>query len=353
MSIRKKKNNYCAVDLFCGAGGLTYGLQKEGIDVRAGLDLDPQCQYPFEKNNNSEFLLKDIDDIDRDELDRFYPKGSVKILVGCAPCQPFSTYTQGHDSTTDRKWRLLDSFARIVEEVQPDIVSMENVPQLGKYGIFADFVSTLKKNKYWVTFKTVFCPDYGIPQTRKRLVLLASRFSELKLIPPTHDIDSYKTVRDTIGHLEKLKAGEISEKDKLHQSSHLSDLNLRRIKASKPGGTWRDWNKNLIAACHTVSTGKTYPGVYGRMEWDKPSPTMTTQCFGFGNGRFGHPEQNRAISLREAALLQTFPEGYRFDDPKYPANFKATGRLIGNAVPVELGRVIGRSIVQHLEKTND
>lgn len=345
---KTRKKKICAVDLFCGAGGLTYGLQDEGIDVRAGLDLDPQCQYAFEKNNDAKFILKDIDEVGREELSRYYPKGAIKILVGCAPCQPFSSYTQGKNSTQDRKWRLLNSFARIVKETQPDIVSMENVPQLEKYGIFDEFVSTLTNNGYYVSFQEVYCPDYGIPQTRKRLVLLASKYGEIDLIPPTHSKKSYRTVRDTIGHLDIIDAGETSSNDKLHRSSRLSELNLKRIKSSKPGGTWRDWNKNLVATCHTQDSGRTFPGVYGRMEWDKPSPTITTQCYGFGNGRFGHPEQDRAISLREAALLQTFPEEYEFDDPEKLVNIKSTGRLIGNAVPVELGRVIGKSIVKHI-----
>ena len=122
----------------------------------------------------------------------------------------------------------------------------------------------------------------------------------------------------------------------------LSELNLRRIRASKPGGTWRDWSAELQAACHQRESGETYPSVYGRMEWGKVAPTITTQCFGYGNGRFGHPDQNRAISLREAAMLQTFPEDYRFVSDGSPVRFNALGRLIGNAVPVLLGEIIGK-----------
>ena len=122
------------------------------------------------------------------------------------------------------------------------------------------------------------------------------------------------------------------------------------MKASRPGGTWRDWPKSLVAECHRGETGKTYPAVYGRMEWDKPAPTMTTQCFGFGNGRFGHPEQNRAISLREAARLQGFPPSYKFVPPIKKVEFTPIGRLIGNAVPVDLGRAIARSILDHTDE---
>jgi DNA (cytosine-5)-methyltransferase 1 len=146
-------------------------------------------------------------------------------------------------------------------------------------------------------------------------------------------------VRKTIAYLEPLAAGEKSKTDKLHLCSKLSNLNLKRIRAAKPGGTWRDWPPELIAKCHTKKTGKSYPSVYGRMEWDKPSPTITTQCFGFGNGRFRHPEQDRAITLREAALLQTFPANYQFIDPNENLVAIPIGRLIGNAVPINLEKL--------------
>jgi DNA (cytosine-5)-methyltransferase 1 len=127
-------------------------------------------------------------------------------------------------------------------------------------------------------------------------------------------------------------------------------LNLARIRASKPGGTWKDWPEHLVAKCHTKSTGRTYPGVYGRMAWDEPSQTITTQYFGFGNGRFGHPEQDRGISLREGALLQSFPAGYEFVAHGRPVEISVIGRLIGNAVPVSLGRAIGESLRNHVSE---
>ena len=192
-----------------------------------------------------------------------------------------------------------------------------------------------------------------MPQTRTRLVLFASKYGAISLVTPTHSPNRLRTVRQAIGRLEPIKAGGISLQDTLHRASALSPRNLRRIKASKPGGTWRDWADDLVADCHKAETGETYPGVYGRMAWDRPGPTVTTQCHGFGNGRFGHPEQNRAISLREAALLQTFPRGYRFAAPDDPITFHHLGKLIGNAVPVRLGRIIGRSILKHLEAQSD
>jgi DNA (cytosine-5)-methyltransferase 1 len=146
-----------------------------------------------------------------------------------------------------------------------------------------------------------------------------------------------------------LAAGARDPDDSLHMASGLADINLRRIQSSKPGGTWRDWDSDLVAACHRLKTGKTFPSVYGRMNWDEASPTITTQFFGFGNGRFGHPEQDRALSLREGALLQTFPPKYGFVPPGEETYFKTVGRLIGNAVPVRLGQVVAQSLVRHAE----
>jgi DNA (cytosine-5)-methyltransferase 1 len=145
-----------------------------------------------------------------------------------------------------------------------------------------------------------------------------------------------------------LKAGEVCPTDPLHQACELSPLNLKRIRASTPGGSWRDWDKRLVADCHKKSSGKTYPSVYGRMSWDEPAPTMTTQFYGFGNGRFGHPEQDRAISLREGAIIQSFPRSYKFVPAGEPIYRKPIGRLIGNAVPVNLAKAIGKTIVRHV-----
>jgi DNA (cytosine-5)-methyltransferase 1 len=159
-----------------------------------------------------------------------------------------------------------------------------------------------------------------------------------------------KTVREAIGKLPAIRQGTAHPKDPLHSAAKLSDLNLKRIRASRPGGTWRDWPKHLIADCHKRDTGYSYPGVYGRMAWDEPAPTLTTQFFGFGSGRFGHPEQDRAISLREGAILQGFPRSYSFIPEGAPVHFRVLGRMIGNAVPVTLGEMIGQSISAHLDK---
>ena len=343
-----------AVDLFCGAGGLTRGLLDAGISVAAGYDIDGQCEYAYAHNNSgAKFKKQSVTDLTSAALEAHYPAGHIRILVGCAPCQPFSKYTQGQALAEKEQWPLLNQFARLVETADIDIVSMENVPELQRHAIFLDFLDTLTRAGFHFNTErerqVVYCPDYGLPQHRSRLVLVASRLGPIELIPPTHR-ERPLTVADAIGSLPRLAAGDADPNDPLHRCSRLSITNLKRIRHSKPGGTWRDWPPGLVAKCHKKKTGKTYPGVYGRMEADKPSPTITTQFFGFGNGRFGHPEQNRAISLREGAILQSFPRQYQFVRPGERYCFKTVGRMIGNAVPVRLGEVVGKTIRGHLEQ---
>lgn len=333
------------VDLFCGVGGLTYGLRKAGVDIAAGIDSDTACRYPYEANNDSEFLERDIATLDpRELIDLFAPTG-LRLLAGCAPCQPFSTYSRsGRGRQDDSIAPLLLSFGRLIEEVQPDLVTMENVPQILDHAVFRGFLKSLADYHTW--WSVIECSAIGVPQTRKRLVLLASTLGPEELCV-TVTRARRRTVQDAIGSLPRIQAGEALAGDPLHMASRLSPLNMKRIRASRPGGTWRDWPSSLQATCHRRSTGATYPSVYGRMRWDEPAPTITTQCFGYGNGRFGHPEQDRAISLREAAMLQTFPRSYAFAPRHAEIRFNRMGRLIGNAVPVRLGEVIGQALTRH------
>ncbi len=338
-----------AIDLFCGAGGLTHGLIKSGVNVVAGFDIQNTCKFAYEKNNaGAIFFNKDIEKISGDEIKDLYPKGHIRLLAGCAPCQPFSRYSQGRDVKNDKKWPLLYAFSRLIEEILPELVTMENVPDVTRHKVYNDFASRLEDLGYKVWAEKIYCPDYGMPQGRNRHVLLASRIGDIELIKPTRKHKNYKTVRQAIGKLSPLKAGEQCMKDRLHMSAGLSPLNMQRIKISKPGGTWHDWPEGLRAKCHQRATGRGYVSVYARMSWDEPSPTITTQSYGFGNGRFGHPEQNRAISLREAAILQTFPKSYQFLPPSEQVQITRIGIMIGNAVPVTLGKVIGKSLQHHI-----
>lgn len=337
------------VDLFCGAGGLSHGFHQENFSIVGGFDFDESCRYAFEENNNAPFFRRDVAELTSKEIEDLYDPGKRRVLIGCAPCQPFSTYNQKND---DPKWQLLSRFASLIDQVRPDIVSMENVPRLLAFKdgeLFQGFVDTLESADYHVIAKVLYGPDYGLAQTRSRLVLLASKLGPISLPTPTHAND-HRTVRDEIGQLPPIGHGQVDPNDPLHRASRLSPLNVQRIDASKPGGTWRDWESDLVAKCHKAEAGRGYSSVYGRMSWDHPSPTMTTQFFGFGNGRFGHPEQQRAISLREGAMLQGFPRDYQFVPPNKPIPFKDVGRLIGNAVPVKLANAIAKAVKIHLKE---
>lgn len=340
------ENPIVAVDLFCGVGGLTRGLNNAGIRVQLGVDIDPTCRFPMEANNASGFLEADVSKLLPSDVVKAFGDSDVTLLAGCAPCQPFSSYSQSaRRETPHEDWELLSSFSALVLAVRPTLVTMENVPPLRKQQIFKDFVGALHDAGYYVDFEVVDGRGIGLPQRRQRLVLIASLLGPI-IIPEADK--PVVSVRDTIADLPPIEAGVANPNDPLHVSASLSELNLSRIRHSKPGGTWRDWPEKLVAACHSKKSGSTYPSVYGRMEWDQPAPTMTTQCYGFGNGRFGHPEQDRAISLREAAMIQSFPEDYAFVPDGNQINFNTLGRMIGNAVPVLLGEFIGEILVEHV-----
>lgn len=329
-----------AIDLFCGAGGLTCGLRQAGIRVLAGVDIDPACRYPYEANNEAQFILEDARELTGEKLAKLFSPGSLRLLAGCAPCQPFSTLSNGRNIKGDHKWLLLEEFERLVRELVPDFVTMENVPKVKGYEPYQKFLKTLEELGYHVDAHSIRCADYGIPQERRRFVLVASRRGPISL-PEPNPAEMNKTVMEAIGKLPRLEAGAADPRDRLHKARSLNATNLRRIRASVPGGTWEDWPEDLRAPCHRRKTGASFRSVYARMRWDRPSPTITTQCYNFGTGRFGHPEQDRSITLREAAILQSFPAKYAFTHPEAPVYFLTVGRLIGNAVPPKLGDLVG------------
>jgi DNA (cytosine-5)-methyltransferase 1 len=342
------------IDLFCGIGGLTHGLIKEGLDVVAGIDNDLSCKFGYEYNNKAQFIGTDILKVTANQINELFgsTKGTIRVLAGCAPCQPFSKLNL--NAITEKQLEPLGKFGQLIAEVQPDIVSMENVSNLAvkdKYPAFASFLKVLENNGYHYKYEIVDVSEFGVPQKRRRLVLLASKFGEIQLIKRTHK-DKRVTVRDVIKDLPAIKAGEIDKKDPLHRSRNLAPINLKRIMATPHnGGSSDSWSDSLVLKCHKKVSGKTYRhSVYGRMSWDQPSPTMTTQCVGLGNGRYGHPTQNRAISLREAAIFQTFPEDYQFVPKSEPIIMSKIAKFIGNAVPVRLGSVIGKSIKNHVKE---
>jgi len=348
-----KKQKIEAIDLFCGIGGLTYGLQKSGINVIAGIDNDNTCEYVYKKNNKTKFVDADITKYSSIKLRKLYDNKSIKILVGCAPCQPFSSHTfknKSNKKTFDTRWDLLTHFGKYIKKIKPEVVSMENVRGIVKTDVFKKFIKVLKNNKYHIDYKIVYVPDYGAAQNRSRLILLASKLGKIKIPRATHSKEKYVKVEDIIKKMQPLRAGQMSKKDSLHKAKNLSEKNLARIKQSKQGGTWKDWDEKLLLECYKKKSGQTYTSVYGRMKWKGVSPTITTQFFNYGSGRFGHPTQNRALSLREGALLQTFPENYDFGEVK---SMTTTARHIGNAVPPILGEIIGKTIKKHIKKHHD
>ncbi len=248
----------------------------------------------------------------------------------------------------DTRWELLLQFLRIAEGVRPEIITLENVPRLSHLPLWDHFVLRLQSAGYFVDWGILDAAEFGVPQSRRRLVLLASQLGKISLPKPSKA--RRKTVRSVIGDLPRVKAGTKNAIDPLHAARSLTDKNLARIRITRQAGTWREWPKEMRASCHQVESGRTYPSVYGRMSWNKPAPTITTQFYGFGNGRFGHPTQDRAITLREGALLQSFPKNFKFTPDGARVNFREIGRLIGNAVPPALGLAIGKSIIQHVNQ---
>ena len=342
------------VDLFCGVGGLSYGFKKEGFQVKGGVDSDPSCKYAFETNIGAPFLAQDIRKLPASYVSKLFPvdRSGYRILIGCAPCAPFSLYTGRYRKAKcrdqKRRWQLLKEFSRIVLATKADVISMENVLGLRRHPIFRQFAAGLRRSGYTVTYYEVRADHYGVPQRRSRLVLFASMFGKVEMLPATHR-DNPVTVRDVIGKLPSIKAGIPCAHDRLHVTRSLSEKNLSRLMSTREGGSWKDWPEHLQLACHKKKRGKSFRSVYGRMKWNALGSVITTECLGIGNGRFGHPKQHRAISIREAALLQTFPMKFKFVPPREPVIGIHLARQIGNAVPVRLAQIIARSIKRHLD----
>ena len=365
MTKTDKDKKIVVYDFFCGCGGTSRGFQNAGIDIAFALDIDPDAKSTFIQNfPKTIFCDKSITKLTATDLqptiDKY--KDSYKLFCGCAPCQPFTKqYTESPKRDTRKS--LLSQFGNIIKEFAPDFVFVENVPGLQKvpkhkHGPFPAFKDLLKKMGYHIAYGVVAAQDYGAPQWRRRFILLASKHGEISIPAPTHGKDSdnsYKTVRDAIADLPEIVAGETCNDSGLsnHRAAFLSGLNMVRIKASDhDGGGRNNWPKKLWPKCYTKTNenGETHPGhtdCYGRLWWDKPATGLTTRCISYSNGRFGHPEQDRAISVREAARLQGFD-----DDFEFTGNLASMARQIGNAVPVDLAFAMGSHFTKHIEALN-
>lgn len=332
-----------AIDLFCGAGGLTLGLRRAGWDVIAGVDIDCTVEATYQSNNSeAAFVPADLRSITGEQIRELAGTTPSKelLLAGCAPCQPFSKHRR-RGQPRHRAATLLGQFARLVRELQPKVVLMENVPGITAVPGFSSlrrFLKTLRECGYECDHRVLNARDFGVPQHRRRYVLLAALGSSAELPSPAQGASSAQpTVRKAIERFPALDAGEDDPSTPNHCAARLSSRNLQRIRATPvDGGSRGDWPEELKLACHRKTLG--FGDVYGRMWWDRVAPTLTSRCNSLSNGRFGHPEQNRAISLREAAALQTFPDDYEFLGAK-----NRIARWIGNAVPVSFGEALGRA----------
>lgn len=336
-----------AVDFFCGAGGFTVGLRKSGVHVLAGVDANEGCRQTYEHNNpQSSFICADIKRLRggalRQAIPLVTPDDDEMVFVGCAPCQPFSQ--QRRSSSPHPDGTLLGHFAALVKEYRPGFVVVENVPGIARVkgrSTFVRFVKMLVDEGYSVDHEVLDAKDFGVPQSRRRLVLIASRTCVAAVPSPTHGPgrQAWRTVRDAIAEYPAIPAGGSSSDYHNHRASALSELNLRRVKATPTdGGSRTSWPDELILDCHR-NDHRGHTDVYGRMSWSSPAPTLTGKCHSLSNGRFGHPVQNRALSLREAAALQSFPDDYEFFGA-----VNAIALQIGNAVPVALAAALGRQL---------
>jgi DNA (cytosine-5)-methyltransferase 1 len=340
-------------DFFCGCGGTSAGFRAAGLEICVGIDVDRDAQRTFEANfPEAVFLNRDVYNLQVETLTPYITReqGAIVLFCCCAPCQPFSKQNKTRDSN-GKEARLLYEFARFVEYHLPELVFLENVPglQTVAYGAgpFQDFLAILNHLKYVVDYAVVESQEYGVPQRRRRLILIASLLGPITLPVKTHGPGGanpeYSTVWEWIGDLPPIAAGETHPNIANHRAAELSELNLQRIRATPEGGSRRDWPTELVLACHDGDY-QGHTDVYGRMHKHRPASGLTTRCISLSNGRFGHPEQDRAISVREAASIQTFA-----DDFVFFGSLNSMARQIGNAVPVTLAQVFGQMFLEHCE----
>ena len=355
MTSRRDGASLKAIDFFCGGGGMSLGMRQAGIDVVAGIDNDPVCRETYEANHpDSLFISADITNYGVKRLSNECGIGRCDdemIFIGCSPCQYWSVITGRKGSERKRAARggrnLLHDFLRFVEYYRPGFVVMENVRGIERHpkeSGLQRLIDFFDDSGYRYCHHVLPTNQFGVPQTRNRFILIASRV--LDSVSPPKAGKTRPTVFDSIGNkrgLPKIRAGECDSRDKLHKSSGLSKTNIKRLKLTPEGGLRKHWHRrdDLQIDAYRGKSAEFFRENYGRMAWDKPAPTITTKFFAIGCGRFGHPEENRAISLREGAILQTFPKSYKFKT----SDFSSTGRLIGNAVPPKFAKHIGRSVI--------
>ena len=340
-----------AIDIFAGGGGLTVGLKRAGFNVVAAVELEQHAFTTYTANHPEvRALHQDVSTIAGSDLHNLCSGDTLDLLAGCPPCQGFTSLTAKY-KTEDPRNILIFEMSRLAKDIRPRAIMMENVPGLASKGkdLYVDLKRRLRKLGYLLTEGVLEVADYGVPQFRRRLVLLGGLGFEIELPKPTHDKESlsglapWKTVKDTIGDMNEpvtlddaRKTGGV-ERSNWHVVRTLSPNNTKRIQVARAGASWTTIPESLRPECHRNGY-RGFSNVYGRMEWDSPSPTITGGCTTLSKGRFGHPVDNRTISVREAALLQTFPDDYLFDTPymEYVCN------IIGNALPCVFAEAVSK-----------
>lgn len=338
-----------AIDFFCGGGGMTYGLRNAGIEVVAGVDLAKDCMTTYESNNvGSKFICADIKELPLDYFEKafgLHRNDDELLLVGCSPCQYYSIINTTKEKSKKSKDLLLD-FLRFVEYYNPGFILVENVPGLlsRNDSAFPEFISFLKTHDYNVAYDIVNMSYYGVPQTRRRFSLVASRLGDVRM--PEKDLKQ-KKISEFIGTKHGFKnvpAGHVDSTEFMHSTMKLAPINMKRLlKTSKNGGSRMEWkdDEELQLKCY-VGKDNSFRDVYGRLRWDRPASTITTNFIKISSGRFAHPCENRGLSVREGAKLQTFPNSYVFMGGSMTVN----ARIIGNAVPPEYARRLGELLLK-------
>ncbi len=355
MHVKKKstklKSNLKAVDFFCSGGGMTAGFRKAGVRVLGGIDIDLECKETYTKNNKgSKFIHADIKELEFSTLEK---KLKIKknvdelIFIGCSPCQYWSNIKTIKAKSEESK-NLLSDFQKFVAHFKPGHIVVENVPGIlnkVEESPLKSFLEFLDKEKYVYKHAVINASHFGVPQTRRRFLLIASRITKNVSLPIADTKEKIPTVKKFIGSKKRFKPIHAGHKDKtnfIHTTAGLTDNNLQRLKLTPHnGGTRMAWKDTDLQIPAYIDKDDSFQDIYGRMFWDRPAPTITTKFLSITNGRFAHPEQDRGISLREGAALQTFDLRYKF----YTNSLASAAKIIGNAVPPQLSKRIALSIV--------
>jgi len=334
---------YKAVDLFAGCGGLTQGLRMAGFDVRVAIELDENAALAYKMNHpDTEVSQRDIREVEGKEVQELLGNGKLHLLAGCPPCQGFSRVRKlnRRRSTRDKRNKLVMEYLRFVEELRPLTIMMENVPGIVNYYLFRKLIEKLKELGYFIKFDIVDVKDYGVPQRRRRLVLVGSLLGQIDIAKPTNEM---VTVRETIGSMETID----KTNDPLHKIivNHTERINKMISMIPKNGGGRKDLPEEYRLKCHSKENVG-FNDIYGRLRWDDYANTITGGCLNPSKGRFLHPEEDRVITPREAVLIQTFPLDYKF-----PIGISKTSLagIIGEALPPKFSYAQCKNIKEHLD----